>query len=137
MKILIPDTIPVDPADLRSDDLEPVRYRIAEPVPEEHVDAEALVIWSNGREQLADAARRMTRLRWIQDLAAGPGPVLQAGFSDDVLLTSGRSLHDRTVAEHALALTLAAARHVHRAVRAQIGHRWASELGGLDRKSVV
>jgi phosphoglycerate dehydrogenase-like enzyme len=132
LKILIPDTIPVDPADLRSDDLEPVRYQIAEPVPEEHVDAEALVIWSNGREQLADAARRMTRLRWIQDLAAGPGPVLQAGFSDDVLLTSGRSLHDRTVAEHALALTLAAARHVHRAVRAQIGHRWASELGGLQ-----
>jgi phosphoglycerate dehydrogenase-like enzyme len=132
LKILIPDTIPVDPAELRSDDLEPVRYRIAEPVPEEHVDAEALVIWSNGREQLADAARRMTRLRWIQDLAAGPGPVLQAGFPDDVLLTSGRSLHDRTVAEHALALTLAAARHVHRAVRAQIGHRWASEIGGLQ-----
>jgi phosphoglycerate dehydrogenase-like enzyme len=132
LKILIPDTIPVDPAELRSDDLEPVRYQIAEPVPEEHVDAEALVIWSNGREQLADAARRMTRLRWIQDLAAGPGPVLQAGFPDDVLLTSGRSLHDRTVAEHALALTLAAARHVHRAVRAQIGHRWASEIGGLQ-----
>jgi len=132
LKILIPDTVPLDPAELRSDDLEPVRYRIAEPVPEAHVDAEALVIWSNGREQLADAARRMTRLRWIQDLAAGPGPVLQAGFPDDVLLTSGRSLHDRTVAEHALALTLAAARHVHRAVRAQIGHRWASEIGGLQ-----
>jgi phosphoglycerate dehydrogenase-like enzyme len=132
VKILIPDTIPLDPAELRSDDLEPIGYRIAEPLPEEHVDAEALVVWSNGKAQLADAARRLTRLRWIQDLAAGPGAVLQAGFRDDVLLTSGRSLHDRTVAEHALALTLAAARHLHRAVRAQIGHRWAPEIGGLQ-----
>lgn len=132
MKILVPDTIPLDPAVLRSDDLEPIGYRVADPVPDEHVDAEALVVWTNGREQLADAARRMPRLRWIQDLAAGPGPVLQAGFPDGVLLTSGRSLHDRTVAEHALALTLAAARHLHLAVRAQIGHRWAPELGGVQ-----
>jgi phosphoglycerate dehydrogenase-like enzyme len=132
VKILVPDTVPLDPAELRSDDLEPVGYRVSDPVPDEHVDAEALVVWMNGREQLANAARRLTRLRWIQDLAAGPGPVLQAGFPDHVLLTSGRSLHDRTVAEHALALTLAAARHLHVAVRAQIGHRWAPEIGGLQ-----
>ncbi len=132
MKILVPDTVPLDPAELRSDDLEPVGYRVAEPVPEEHVDAEALVAWVNPPAQLADAARRLTRLRWVQDLAAGPAATLQAGFPDHVLLTSGRSLHDRTVAEHALALTLAAARHLHLAVRAQIGHRWAPELGGLQ-----
>jgi phosphoglycerate dehydrogenase-like enzyme len=132
VKILVPDTIPLDPAELRSDDgvIEGVGYRVGEPVPEEHVDAEALVVWVNPQAQLADAAQRMTRLRWIQDLAAGPGAVLRAGFPDHVLITSGRSLHDRTVAEHTLALTLAAARHLPQAVRAQIGHRWAPEIGG-------
>ena len=134
MKILIPDTIPLDLAELSGADaeLDPVGYRVAEPVPEEHVDAEALVAWSNPPAQMADAARRLTALRWVQDLAAGPGVTLQAGFPDRVVITSGRSLHDRTVAEHALALTLAAARHLHVAVRAQIGHRWAPEIGGLQ-----
>jgi phosphoglycerate dehydrogenase-like enzyme len=134
VKILIPDTIPLDLAELSGADaeLDPVGYRVAEPVPEEHVDAEALVAWSNPPAQMADAARRLTALRWVQDLAAGPGVTLQAGFPDQVVITSGRSLHDRTVAEHALALTLAAARHLHVAVRAQIGHRWAPEIGGLQ-----
>jgi phosphoglycerate dehydrogenase-like enzyme len=132
VKILIPDTIAIDPAELKDEDLDVVVYPVAEPVPEEHIDAEALVVWGNSPDQLVDAARRLTRLRWIQDLAAGPGVVLQAGFDDQVVITSGRSLHDATVSEHALALTLAAARHLHRTVRAQIGHRWARELGGLQ-----
>ncbi len=134
MKILVPDTVPLGPDDLRADDvdLEVVGYRVAEPLPDEHVDAEALVVWGNGRKQLADAARRLSRLRWIQDLAAGPAAVLRAGFAGDVLVTGGRSLHDATVSEHALALTLAAARHLNVAVRAQIGHRWANEIGGLQ-----
>lgn len=134
MKILVPDTIPLDLDELRNAEaaLDPVGYRVGEPVPEEHVDAEALVAWANPPGPLADAARRLTKLRWVQDLAAGPAATLQAGFAPEVVITSGRSLHDRTVAEHALALTLAAARHLHVAVRAQIGHRWASEIGGLQ-----
>ncbi|HEY0811795.1 MAG TPA: NAD(P)-dependent oxidoreductase [Pseudonocardia sp.] len=133
MKILIPDTVAVDPAELQDGlDLDVVVYPVAEPIPEEHTDAEALVIWGNPPDQLADAARRLTRLRWIQDLAAGPGGVLKAGFAEQVVITNGRGLHDATVSEHALALTLAAARHLHRTVRAQIGHRWAGELGGLQ-----
>jgi phosphoglycerate dehydrogenase-like enzyme len=134
VKILVPDTIQLDLAGLRKADaeLDPVGYRVAEPIPDEHVDAEVLVAWSNPPGPLADAARRLTKLRWVQDLAAGPGVTLQAGFPAEVVITSGRSLHDRTVAEHALALTLAAARHLHVAVRAQIGHRWAPEIGGLQ-----
>ena len=130
MKILIPDTAVVDPAELQ--DIDVVVYPVGEPVPDEHTDAEALVVWGNRPDQLADAARRLTRLRWIQDLAAGPAVVLQAGFADDVVITSGLGLHDQTVSEHALALILAAARHLPRAVRAQIGRRWAAELGGLQ-----
>ena len=140
MKILVPDTIQLDLAELRKADaeLDPVGYRVAEPIPDEHVDAEVLVAWSNPPGPLADAARRLTKLRWVQDLAAGPGVTLQAGFPAEVVITSGRSLHDRTVAEHALALTLAAARHLHVAVRAQrsaVSRRAASAIcaGGFDQ----
>ena len=58
--------------------------------------------------------------------------VLAAGFPVNVVITGGTGLHDLTVAEHALALTLAAARRLNLLVRAQIGHRWAGELGGLQ-----
>lgn len=132
MKILIPDTIAIDPAELQDAALDVVVYPVAAPIPEEHTDAEALVVWGNRPDQLADAAGRLKRLRWIQDLAAGPAAVLQAGFDPEIVITSGRSLHDATVSEHALTLILAAARHLHRTVRAQIGHRWAGELGGLQ-----
>jgi phosphoglycerate dehydrogenase-like enzyme len=128
VKILVPDTVPVDAVPGHT----VVGYAVAEPLPAAHLDAEALVAWGNPADQLADAAHRLTGLRWVQDLAAGPAATLRAGFGPDVVITSGRSLHDHTVAEHALALALAAARHLHLAVRAQIGHRWAREIGGLQ-----
>ena len=65
------------------------------------------MVWGNGHEQMSDAARRLTRLRWVQTLAAGPDATLAAGFADDVVITSGRGLHDGPVAEHTLALLLA------------------------------
>lgn len=128
MKILLPDTIDLDLGDLGSD--EAVRYAVDEPVPDRHTDAEALVLWGNPADQVRDAAARLTRLRWVQTLAAGPDVALAAGFGDEVPITTGRGLHDRTVAEHTLALVLAAARRLHLLTRAQIGHRWAGEWGG-------
>ena len=68
----------------------------------------------------------------MQTLAAGPDAALAAGFADDVVLTSGRGLHDGPVAEHTLALVLAAARRLPDLVRAQAEHRWADELGGMQ-----
>ncbi len=130
MKLLLPDSI-----DLVLDlpgDVEGVVYAVDRPVPAEHTDAEALVVWGNPAAQLQDTARRLTRLRWVQTLAAGPDAVLAAGFGPGVTVTGGTGLHDVTVAEHALALVLAAARRLHLLVRAQIGHRWAGELGGLQ-----
>ncbi|GAB1692503.1 NAD(P)-dependent oxidoreductase [Krasilnikovia sp. M28-CT-15] len=130
MKLLLPDSIDLD---LRlPDDVHAVRYAIARPVPDADVDAEVLVVWGNEAAQVRDAARRLTRVRWVQTLAAGPDVVLQAGFAPDVVVTGGRGLHDHTVAEHTLALTLAAARRVHLLARAQVGHRWAGEWGGLQ-----
>ena len=113
-------------------DVRVVRYDIAEPLPDDVLDADALVVWGNGSEQLSDAARRLTRLRWVQTLAAGPDSVLAAGFAPDVVITSGRGLHDGPVAEHTLALLLAAARRLPDSVRAQDAHRWADELGGMQ-----
>jgi phosphoglycerate dehydrogenase-like enzyme len=75
----------------------------------------------------------MGRLRWVQTLAAGPDAVLAAGFAPHVQITSGRGLHDGPVAEHTLALVLAAARRLPELVRAQDEHRWAAELGGMQQ----
>lgn len=128
MKLLLPNSLPLDLAPI--DGVEHVVYDIEHPISAEHHDAEALVAWGNSDAQLSDAAKNLTRLRWVQTLAAGPDQAVNAGFTAEATITSGRSLHNATVAEHALALALAAARSLHTLVRAQLGHRWASELGG-------
>ncbi|MBO3083926.1 phosphoglycerate dehydrogenase [Cellulomonas sp. zg-ZUI188] len=127
--LLLPTSMTDDPT--TPPDVRVVRYDVTEPVPDDALDADALVLWGNGRDQMADAARRLTRLRWVQTLAAGPDAALAAGFADDVVITSGRGLHDGPVAEHTLALVLAAARRLPDLVRAQSEHRWADELGGM------
>lgn len=130
MKLLLPDALPLSlPA---PDGVELVVYDAGAPVPDEHLDAEALVAWGSSVEDLAAVAGRMPRLRWVQALHAGPDAVLAAGFPDDVIVTSGAGLHSATVTEHALALTLALVRRLPASARAQAEHRWATELGGLQ-----
>ncbi|TKR23436.1 phosphoglycerate dehydrogenase [Cellulomonas hominis] len=129
--VLLPSSIALSPAVPGT--VRTVTYDVEKPVPEELVEAEGLVAWGNPTSQLADAARRMGRLRWVQTLAAGPDSVLAAGFAPHVQITSGRGLHDGPVAEHTLALVLAAARRLPELVRAQDEHRWAAELGGMQQ----
>ncbi|KAE8762806.1 NAD(P)-dependent oxidoreductase [Georgenia thermotolerans] len=130
MKLLLPDSLPLAP-DL-PDGVDAVVYAAAAPVPAEHRDAEALVVWGSSGDDLAAVADKMPHLRWVQTLAAGPDTVLRAGFPDDVVVTSGSGLHDATVTEHALALTLALLRRLPEAAAAQAEHRWDPELGGLQ-----
>ncbi len=130
MKLLLPDSLPLDPA--LPEGVRAVVYDASGPVPEEHLDAEALVVWGSSGGDLAAVAGRMPRLRWVQTLAAGPDAVLAAGFPDRVVVTAGIGLHDQPVTEHALALVLALVRRLPAAGRAQAGHRWAGELGGLQ-----
>lgn len=128
MKLLYPtnvDDLPDVPADV-----EIARYDPTAPIPPEHHDAEVLVSWGSTVELMRAAAAQLTGLRWVQGLAAGPDDVLAAGFGPDVLVSTGRSLHDDTVAEHALALALAGLRGLHVAIPAQAEHRWVGELGG-------
>jgi phosphoglycerate dehydrogenase-like enzyme len=107
-------------------------FDAAAPVPPEHHDAEALVVFNIPADMLRQDAAELTNLRWIQSLSAGTDSVFAAGFGHDVVITSGRGLHDGPVAEHTLALVLAAARRLNLLVRAQVEHRWAAELGGVQ-----
>ncbi|WP_347109528.1 NAD(P)-dependent oxidoreductase [Paenarthrobacter sp. S56] len=121
MKILVPDTIALD---LSASGEDAVTYRVDQPIPDEHMDAEVLVVWQNTASNLGDAARRLKNLLLVQTLAAGPDSVLAAGFAGDVTITSGRSLHDGPVAEHALALILAAVRRLDVLFKAQTAATW-------------
>ncbi|WP_152191921.1 phosphoglycerate dehydrogenase [Georgenia satyanarayanai] len=130
MKILLPDSLPLDPR--LPDGVSAVVYDASRPVPPEHRDAEALVVWGGSGTHLAEVAGEMPNLRWVQSLAAGPDSVLAAGFPDDVVITSGAGLHDRTVTEHALALVLALLRRLPEAGEAQAAHRWDDRIGGVQ-----
>lgn len=129
MKLLVPNLIAFETA---LDGVDVVHFDPTIAVPAEHRDAEALVVWGAGASLLQDAVANLPRLQWVQLLSAGSDAALAAGFRDDIVITSGRSLHDAPVAEHALALTLAAARRLHTLGRAQLGHRWADEIGGIQ-----
>ena len=130
MKLLLPDSMPF--ALTVPPEVTVVTYEASRPVPPEHLDAEAMVVWGSTREDIAAVAPRMPRLRWVQTLAAGPESVVAANFPDDVVLTSGSGLHDPTVAEHALTLVLTLLRQMPAAGQAQAEHRWATELGGVQ-----
>ena len=134
MKILLTETGYIDPSPIRDAGHEVVLFSEAEPVPAEHRDAEGLVLWGGGGPGSADVLAEMpgylTRLRWIQTLAAGPDNVLAAGFPSSVAITSGRHFHDRTVAEHVAALALGCVRSLPTAVRAADRHEWEPTLGG-------
>jgi phosphoglycerate dehydrogenase-like enzyme len=131
-KILLPTSIPITLTP--RDGVEVAYYDPTQPVAAEHADAQGLVFWGGPDSVLNDAASRLTQLRWVQVLSAGSDNAVKAGFADEVVITSGRSLHNLPVAEHALALVLAAARRLHTLTRAQIGHRWATEIGGLQQE---
>lgn len=129
MKILVPNTLPTLPAELDVAG-EVVCYDVRADIPEEHRDAEVLVVWGNGRAQLAGAAEQLRGLRLAQTVMAGADALLGAGFADDVVLANGVGLHDGPVAEHAMALILALLRKVPQLVAAQRSGQWLWEMSG-------
>lgn len=128
MKILVPDTIDIDAEALPGHDV--VRYAAAEPVPQEHADAEVIVVWGTPLDVLRETARRLERVRLVQGLAAGPDEILAAGFRPEAVICSGVGLHSAPVAEHALALLLSMVRQLSTAVRRQGERHWDPVLGG-------
>ena len=73
---------------------------------------------------LSSAVSQLKQLRLVQTLAAGPDQVLAAGFDSEIAIASGRGLHDTTVAEHALTLTLATIRNIDGLIQAQQRRIW-------------
>lgn len=130
MKLLYPTSLVLDVKSLEGFSTQLHPYDVHQPIPEEHTDAEILVTWTNSAANLSDAARRLSKLRWIQSLAAGPNDVLAAGFPSSVLVTTGSGLHDRTVAEHAMGLLLTAARRFDEMREFQLQRKWPGHLGG-------
>jgi len=111
VKLLYPTSIALNISDLEGFSVSLHPYDVKQPIPEDLIDAEILITWTNSAANLKDAASRLKNLKWIQSLAAGPNDVLNAGFdAKKITITTGSGLHDRTVAEHALGLLLLAAR---------------------------
>ncbi len=128
MKILVPTVIPIEftaPAGVLD-----IRYDVRQPIPREHRDAEAIVLWLNPPDLLNDLPGQLPHLKWIQGLMAGTDAVQAAGFAPHVQICAGIGLHDSPVAEHTVALILAAARRLDLTARAQAESRWARELSG-------
>ncbi|MEO7588982.1 MAG: phosphoglycerate dehydrogenase [Arachnia sp.] len=130
MKVLLPDTIDLDPH--LPEGAVAVRYDTRSPIPGEHTDAEVLVDWGRGRKNLADDAARLPRLRLVQALSAGADNALASPFDASVAICSGVGLHDGPVTEHALALILTLIRRLPQCYEAQQRHEWADELGGMQ-----
>lgn len=131
MKLLYPEFLKLDVKSLEGFSVDLVPYDVKKTIPDEHTDAEILVAWCNTPECLKDGAKRLTKLKWIQSLAAGPNDVLSAGFdSSKIIVTTGSGLHDSTVAEHTLGLLLNAARHFYEMRDYQNQGKWPGHLGG-------
>lgn len=133
MKILVPTSIALDETKLgltAADSI--VSYDPKQPISAEDYDAEVLISWANSNEQLKDAAGNLENVKLVQALLAGPDQARAAGFRDEAVITSGIGLHSKTVAEHALALTLNFVRFLPTLADAQERHYWASELGGAQ-----
>ncbi len=128
MKVLLPNSITLNPQ--LPDGAVAVTYDVDAPIPEEHLDAEVLVDWEVRRKILADAATRLPGLKLVQALSAGADGALKAPFDSSVAICSGVGLHDHTVTEHTMALTLALLRRLPACLKAQQRHEWAHELGG-------
>jgi phosphoglycerate dehydrogenase-like enzyme len=74
----------------------------------------------------------LARLRWVQSPAVGVGSLMfPALLASPVVVTSARGIRARSIAEHVIGVTIALARRLPAAMRAQMAHHWAqAELEG-------
>ena len=122
MKVLIPDSIPLALPIIEG--IEFIQYSVTGNNFSSVQDAELLVMWLNSPENTQAAVAQLTNLKVVQTLAAGPDHVLSANFPPHIQIASGRGLHDKTVAEHALTLTLALTRAIPTLLKSQSDHNW-------------
>jgi phosphoglycerate dehydrogenase-like enzyme len=87
-------------------------------------DAEIVIGWSLGQQQLASARN----LRWIHSPSAAVHQLLFPEVIDsDIVLTNGRDVNGPVVAEHVMAVILAMAKNLPQAMKFQARHVWGQE----------
>jgi phosphoglycerate dehydrogenase-like enzyme len=93
-------------------------------VPQEIPDTDVFIGWSLKPEQFATARR----LKWIHSPAAAVHQLMYPEMiSSDVVITNAREIHGPVVAEHAIALVLALAKRLPRAMQYQAKKHWAQQ----------
>lgn len=135
MKVLLPSAFAFDfqllkthiSALPRGGEIEYVVYPSDAPHFSGFEDAEMLVLAFNSQANSEASVAGLPNLKLVQTLAAGPDHVLALGYNQQITLASGRGLHDITVTEHALALTLATVRDLEKLHQSQILHSWNHE----------
>jgi phosphoglycerate dehydrogenase-like enzyme len=76
----------------------------------------------------ADVFPSATRLRWVQSPAVGVGNLMFPELlASPVVITSARGIRARSIAEHVIGVTIAMARQLPLAFRAQTTHQWAQD----------
>ena len=80
-----------------------------------------------------------TRLRWVQSPAVGVGSLLYPELvASELVVTTARGIRARAIAEHVLGVSIALARQLHVAIRAQVAHHWAQDaIEGPGRCTVT
>jgi phosphoglycerate dehydrogenase-like enzyme len=79
----------------------------------------------------------LTRLRWVQSPAVGVGSLMFPELlASDVVVTSARGNRARSIAEHVIGVTIALARRLPAAMRAQAAHRWAQDELETSARSI-
>jgi phosphoglycerate dehydrogenase-like enzyme len=87
-------------------------------------DAEIIVTWTLRAHQFAEARK----LRWIHSPAAAlHGVLIPEVVASDVVVTNSSDVYGQAVADHAMAMLLAMARHLPSSLRYQQKHTWAQE----------
>jgi phosphoglycerate dehydrogenase-like enzyme len=75
-----------------------------------------------------DAFPSARKLRWVQSPAVGIGSLMFPELlASEVVITSARGIRARAIAEHVLGVTIALARRLPAAIRAQAAHQWAQD----------
>jgi phosphoglycerate dehydrogenase-like enzyme len=102
-------------------------------------NAEALYVWGHPHDPWDNVLAAAPALRWVHYTGAGAEHLLTPRFvRSRIRLTNSRGVHTPGVAELAVALLLALAKHLPTRVRAQMAHEWTQELNaGVSGKSVV
>lgn len=102
-----------------------VTFDVSAPIPEEHRDAEALVVWLD--PHAAEHVAQLPHLKLIQGMMAGAESLHATNPPAGVILATANGLHDATVSEHAIALALYLVRDLRIATEEQDNHRWSRD----------